>query len=648
MNDNKVAGLQLRGYRGRMNFRFDIQALRGLAVAFVVIDHLGFEILKSGFLGVDIFFVISGYLITGIIASKMLHKDFSLSEFYYKRAKRLVPAAYITILATCLGAYYLLTPMEIRGLLHQVAGAVTYTTNFVLLSQTGYFDADASTKPLLHLWSLAVEEQYYLIFPLLLMLTASRHWLKIVLALLSISLIACMYLNQTHPSATFYLLPTRAWELLIGSAGYLAAQKYTIKIPTPLFSAAIIAILAVPTLELKLGHPGPAAIIVCLSTLIILWTNSTLANTSPLMIPLVRLGDISYSLYLVHWPIIVFAHAVVHDTFTTQMQISLLLASLLCATVLYVFVERPSRQAKISRSGLAWTISIGAVVLLSTQYAATRYNNNKIDFANILRPNYGLDKSCDNYMFKDNDKCRTSNSARDIVWGDSYAMHTIEGIKNHRKGGVSQATYSACPPFLNTAPYNPTREDAEQVAKYCISFNDSVLSAIKSNPNIKTVILAASFWQYTVPTNKMLTRDNEGKTHIVPTSLEQVQADLGNTIQELKLLDKEIIVIGPPPSVGNENISCMQRQLSDNSTTQADCTISLKNYKDYNSGVLTLLDTIENKYAIQVIRLSDALCDEKVCRTVVDGVPIYRDSGHLSYVGSAKVFDILANAKSLW
>jgi len=632
-----------------MNYRFDIQALRGLAVAFVVIDHLGFSAFKSGFLGVDIFFVISGYLITGLIASKILNKDFSLADFYYRRAKRLVPAAYVTILATCLGAYFLLNSIEIRNLFYQVAGAVSYTTNFVLLTQTGYFDADAATKPLLHMWSLAVEEQYYLIFPLVLILSPSRYWLRIVLSLLIASVAACLYLNQFNPSAAFYLLPTRAWELLIGSAGYLAAQQFSIKIPKALFVVALMAILTIPVMGYEWSHPGLGAIIICLSTLVIIWCNSTIANESRLVKPLVNLGDISYSLYLVHWPIIVFAHAVFPSNFTLTTQLILLIASITAAIVLYRFIEQPSRQVRISRPKLAGFVTIGAAILVSTQYISANTHNTAIDFAHIRRPNYGLDQSCDYYQFKENEKCQTSRSASSIVWGDSYAMHTIEGIKNHRKDGIIQATYSACPPFLNTAPYNPALIDAEKVSNYCIDFNNSVISAIKTNKNIKTVILAASFWQYTVPGNKMQIRDPEANnlTRIIPTNLDLVEADLGNTIETLKRLGKEIIVIGPPPSVGNENITCMEQLLS-TGTAPTDCSIPLSAYKQYNAGLITLLNTVETKYKVKVVRLSDALCDEKACRTILDGVPMYLDSGHLSYVGSAKVFDVLANTKSLW
>ncbi|AUM69241.1 hypothetical protein C0J56_10225 [Pseudomonas fluorescens] len=529
-----------------MSFRLDIQALRGLAVALVVLDHLDFNLFKSGFLGVDIFFVISGYLITGIIAKNLNESKFSISEFYYKRAKRLIPAVYLTILLTCLAAHMILTPMESRSLLYQVAGAVSYTTNFVLFSQAGYFDADASTKPLLHLWSLAVEEQYYLIFPLILMATPARTWLHIVATLLIVSLAACLYVNQLNPSAAFYLLPTRAWELLVGSAGYLIAQKFEIKTPYPVFIASIIVVLLVPSVDYNWAHPGLAAIIVCTSTLAIILHNYPLTNAT-LLSPLVKLGNISYSLYLVHWPIIVFAHATLPGEWHLSTKLVLLLTSISCAAVLYMLVEQPSRKSTVSRSRLAWLTTIGAAALLGTQFAATKLNNNSVDFANVLRPNYGLDKSCDNYLFIDNEKCRTSKTARTIIWGDSYAMHAIEGIKNHRKGGITQATYSACPPFLDTAPYNPAREDADKLSNYCVAFNDSVLSAIKNDQNIETVILAASFWQYTIPANKMLTRDRENSTRLNSTNLNQAKEDLGKTIESLQLIGKEVIIIAPPP-----------------------------------------------------------------------------------------------------
>ena len=633
-------------------FRTDIQALRGLAVMLVVLDHIGFGALKSGFLGVDIFFVISGYLITGIIAKKILDGNFSLRDFYYRRARRLIPGAYATILFTCVGAYFFLNVLELRNLLYQVVGAVSYTTNIVLLSQAGYFDAAASTKPLLHLWSLAVEEQYYLVFPLLLILSPSRYWLPIVAALLVASLTACLYLNQSNPSASFYLLPTRAWELLIGSAGYLAAQKINVKVPRLLFFTALLALIVVPMQARQWAHPGSAALITCVATLIVLLAKSVIFNRSPLVKPLVVLGDISYSLYLVHWPIIVFFQNTNPGSTSLIFKVTLLFSSLAAAVALYFLVERPSRSIKIPPMKLSGGVALGAVILLVSQYIVLSFHKAEMDFEFIRRPNYGLDKSCDINIFKNTEKCRTSEFADTMVWGDSYAMHSVGGIKNHRRNGIVQATYSACPPFLNTAPYNPLRPDAESMANYCIAFNDGVLNAIKTSQYIKTVILAASFWQYTVPNNSMQVRlaGTQATTTVVPTSLSLAEADLGNTIETLQNLGKEVIVIGPPPLVGDDNIVCMERRLSGKMLLpdKSFCGISLDTYRRTDAGVIELLDVIEKKYKVKVVRLSSALCDKKVCRTIVDDVPMYRDSGHLSYEGSAKVFDDLANANRLW
>ncbi|WP_137188635.1 acyltransferase family protein [Pseudomonas asiatica] len=633
------------------NFRADIQALRGIAVALVVLEHLGMNSFKSGFLGVDIFFVISGYLITGIIASKLLDEKFSIGEFYYRRAKRLIPAAYTTVFFTCIGAYFSLDAIELENLFYQVIGSITYTTNVVLLNQAGYFDAAASSKPLLHMWSLAVEEQYYLFFPLLLLLLPARYWLMAVVCLLLASLAACFYLTPSHPSAAFYLLPTRAWELLIGSVGYLLSKRLTINIPKPLFAIALILLILLPTQGYEWPHPGGVAFTICMATLVVLLAKNSLFEHSAFK-PLVRLGDISYSLYLVHWPIIVLSQDNVYLNSEWSHKATLLAASLAAAILLYATVERTTRSAQISILRLTASVVLSSAILVTSQYLVINYHKPDIDFGLIRRPNYGLDKTCDNYIFNNSPLCRTSASADTLVWGDSHAMHAIEGIKNHRPQGIIQATFSACPPFLGTAPYNPARPDAEKVANYCIAFNDGVLSSIKSDHTIKTVILAASFWQYTVPTNKMQTRgpEIESSTTINPTSLERVEQDLGNTIKVLQDLGKEVVVIGPAPSVGNENVSCMEQILSGKLkiSDQSSCGIPFATYRQGNAGVINLLDFIENTYHIKTIRLSDAICDANNCRAIIDGVPMYRDSGHLTYVGSAKAFDELAKAGKLW
>jgi len=203
-------------------YRRDLQALRGVAIALVLLYHLGLPGLQAGYLGVDIFFTISGFLITRIIIRSLDAGDFSFAAFYFRRAKRLLPAAYLAFAATIAAAPFFLSGQELHALVAQVAGSVSFTGNIALWLQSGYFDGRADVKPLLHVWSLSLEEQYYMLLPAALFCLPRRFATPAITVGTLASLLLCLYFAPLKPGASFYLLPTRAWELGVGSIGVLA------------------------------------------------------------------------------------------------------------------------------------------------------------------------------------------------------------------------------------------------------------------------------------------------------------------------------------------------------------------------------------------------------------------------------------------
>ncbi|MGH9550193.1 MAG: acyltransferase family protein, partial [Terriglobales bacterium] len=343
--------------------RTDIQALRGLAVLLVVLYHTRLNFLAAGYLGVDVFFVISGFLITGLVKRAIEQKRFLFSEFYFRRAKRLLPAAYLTFLVTAALAPFFLDGNELRDFAEQMIGAVTFTGNLVLWQQTGYFQTAAELKPLLHVWSLAIEEQYYLILPAALVLIPSRYWLACSMGILIVSLVLWVVGGYFKPVATFYLLPTRAWELAMGSIGALIAARNRLRqLASLLFVPSVIALFAIPVFPIGRSHPGPDAIIVCVATLLVILRNHPWSNVTAPARALAWVGDFSYSLYLVHWPIFAFAsNAWVGEPpglLPPIVRIFAFLLSLSLAYLLYRYVELPVRRTKIriSKPLLATTL----------------------------------------------------------------------------------------------------------------------------------------------------------------------------------------------------------------------------------------------------------------------------------------------------
>lgn len=262
-----------------MNKRFDIQFLRGIAVLLVVLYHANFVPISGGFLGVDVFFVISGFLITSVIVRDVDNRTFSFKKFYSRRAKRLLPATYSTLIFTSVLSYQFLTNSQWIDYIKQLVGSLTFSANMVLLFQTGYFDDSATNKPLLHMWSLSLEEQYYLILPLALFFLPKRWRTSFFTIGITTSIALCfvlIFLNKDEIIA-FYTLPTRIWELLIGSLGaWLMLRHPSLNIPKNVKVTILMFMLFIAVLPFDNNtHPGIDAFLWLLGHCFYYWVKIT-------------------------------------------------------------------------------------------------------------------------------------------------------------------------------------------------------------------------------------------------------------------------------------------------------------------------------------------------------------------------------------
>lgn len=634
--------------------RLDIQALRGLAVLMVVLYHTNIGSLQAGYLGVDVFFVISGFLITTLVATGIHRGTFRLSEFYFRRAKRLLPAAYVTFLVTALCAPWFLNQQELRDFATQIAGAVTFTGNIVLWQQTGYFEGAGDLKPLLHVWSLAIEEQYYFLLPAALLFTRPSRWLRGTAAVVLVSLGLCIAGGYLKPIATFYLIPTRAWELLIGSVGALwllrphdDPHRAVSRMVGLLFVPALLCLLALPFLPAVGMHPGFNALLVCVATLIVILKNSHRLNVAWLTQVLARIGDFSYSLYLVHWPIIAFmknAWVGSSPELTLKLRLLALMLSFGLAYMLYRLVEDPIRRSRFRFSiPLLAKVALSSVMLISITPFAIQAMPARMDFKEVRKPNFGFAAACDSSTpFPTKSECRSNNKPNLLVWGDSYAMHLVPGLlQEWQSGGVIQATMSSCGPFLGLAPRRIIHPGHGTVmnlewAERCIAFNQSVIDFLRTAPVIDTVVLSSPLFAYVAQENYEHVVQNGQSFSSVPVSAAAAQAGLRRTVETVRAFGKKVVLIAPPPSADFDIGGCLERQISGMIAFggRKGCTIDRVEYQTKRANVLDLLNAVSNNADVAVIRFDPYLCQANVCETLLDGTMIYRDGGHLSYAGS--------------
>lgn len=634
------------GGRTRMDgrqTRFDIQVMRGVAVLAVVLFHAFPDALAAGYLGVDVFFVLSGFLITGIILRGLERRDFSFKAFYIRRAKRLLPASLTTLAATALLASIFLTRSQISDFAKQLLGSLAFAANFVLFSQTGYFDGAAETKPLLHIWSLSLEEQFYFVAPFLLWLTPLRARPWLLIAGITASLGLCIVLTtapemlligaKTGQKLAFFMLPARAWELLFGGICSWAMIRHPdLTVPRWLKVVALATIAVTCAIGFDAVHPRWDALIVVVATCLILLGRDGWLPRAPLL-PIKALGDWSYSLYLIHWPLFCFAFVAWVQSPPMPAMIGLALLAIGLAWLQYRFVEQPFLGDWSGfRFSPMW--GIGAASLAIVGFAALNLHVTS-STARQLQPVSGLDPSCDQRKgeWVDLPACRTSPSPTVAVWGDSYAMHWVPGLEGLP---IVQLTKTSCAPVQGLSMIS--KKYSVAWARECVAFNDKALAAIKGMPSVHYVVIGSIFIQVLTDENSnMVLFDGR-----VEPFADQGREALIRTVKGLIAAGKQPIILAPTPRATFDAGRCNEREIERKPIWGHDrCDIPEQGARLASAKIDNILRQVAAETGAIVIFPADVLCRSGWCMTRDGDVLLYRDRGHLTAGGSRMLVERL-------
>ncbi|MEW9807794.1 acyltransferase family protein [Mesorhizobium sp. ZMM04-5] len=618
-----------------MKYRPEVDGLRAVAVLPVLFFHAGFTLFSGGFVGVDVFFVISGYLITNIIVADLSAGRFSVWSFYLRRLRRIAPALLVMCAATIPFAWVWMLPSEFNDYSKSLYTTALSVSNFHFWQKADYFAAQAELMPLLHTWSLGVEEQFYIVFPLLLILFG-RFRLPAVALLAISSFLLALVLGPIAPAANFYLLPTRFWELAIGSVVAMSAIQPRGRAMAELCATGglVLIVLSVLLLDGDGHYPGWYTLPSVLGTAMFLAVGDPRTFAARLLSwsPLVAVGLISYSVYLWHQPLFAFARIRLMGDVSDAIYLSLIALTFAFAYASWRWVEQPCRNRVVVDTrkivigigaACALTIAIGLIGDLTNGLGQTRgATAQAAGISERMRINFGLSADCEGKLPVP-DTCTTSGEPEILVWGDSFAMHLVPGIvASNPAAGIAQFTKSACGPFFGIAPI-PAGYPRDWPER-CLRFTEAVKSYVRSTKSLRFAVLGSPFHAYLDGDTQLLASGER-----VLGGPELARAHFKDTLDLLRANGLTPVVFMPPPVDGREIGTCLARSVWLGISSER-CNLSPE-ARHKRAKVMELLDGL----GVAVIDIAEVLCDERACSARTGDVLVFRDGAHLSYEGSA-------------
>ncbi len=651
-------------------YRTEIDVLRAIAIILVVIYHLDLGFLYGGFIGVDIFFVISGYLITKQILQNYSSKDF-LINFYLRRARRLLPALILMLLSIFILGYIFFFNNEFQHLNRHIYGGSFFISNFILFQEVGYFDNDAINKPLLHLWSLAIEEQFYLFWPLAIMII---YYFRLNIFIITIVIIILSFgINYfiADSAFKFYFLHTRAWEIFVGSLVAqielnkinllkLNSDDYLSKFIKKLSTLVGLTLIILPAFILKeqTEYNHWILIMPVIGTSIILLNNKNNEYYSNKLLSnkiLIYIGLISYSLYLWHWPLISVSHLFIGSDLQFNHKIYVIIISIILSSATFHFAEQPIRKS-------ANQLQTIFIILILVFFGLTNFINSKSNILKFTLTEKNISNISDSIEIAKRDNCfeieyayknvenwfcdlgDKKSKSKIFIAGDSHAQALIPlfetlGMENDIL--FSFAGTSGCPHLLGVQ----SERGLNNITLYnCEKLNEKIFNYISDN-DFDTIIMIGRWGYYTPCFIKCETNRLQFTGEGLNTA-ESFKRGLLKTINDYSNINVKTVFIhdnpqqfyGPSEILSNIRFKILFRDHNLNEignliNTQS---VDIVSYNKDREAILNILKEIENKNFYQ-ISVDGFFCGKAVCKVFEKGNFLYGDDDHLSIYGALKL-----------